>query len=79
VRVVDAEISFITDARGRAESLILHQNGRDTPMKRIDAATAQQIESARAERLKSQSPSPGNEAALRRLVDGLMANPTMTK
>jgi hypothetical protein len=72
VKVVDAQISFITDARGRAESLILHQNGRDMPMKRIDAATAQQIASKRAEKLKSQSPTPGNEAALRRLVDGLV-------
>jgi hypothetical protein len=39
----------------------------------IDAATAQQVESKRAEKLKSQSPSPGNEAALRRLVDGLIS------
>jgi hypothetical protein len=51
----------------------LHQNGRDMPMKRIDARTAQQIESKRAEKLKSQSPSPGNEPALRRLVDGLIS------
>jgi Domain of unknown function (DUF3471)/Glyoxalase superfamily protein len=72
VKVVDAQISFITDARGRAVSLILHQNNRDMPMKRIDAATAQQIEGKRAEKLKSQSPSPGTEAALRRFVDGLI-------
>jgi Glyoxalase superfamily protein/Domain of unknown function (DUF3471) len=31
--VVDAQISFITDARGWAVSLILHQNNRDMPMK----------------------------------------------
>jgi hypothetical protein len=73
VKVVDAQISFITDARGRAVSLMLHQNNRDMPMKRIDAATAQRIEGKRAEKLKSQSPSPGTEAALRRFVDGLIS------
>jgi Domain of unknown function (DUF3471)/Glyoxalase superfamily protein len=72
-RLVDAQISFITDARGQAVSLILHQNNRDMPMKRIDAATAQRIEDKRAVKLESQSPSPGTEAALRRLVDGLIS------
>lgn len=72
-KVVDAQISFVTDARGQAESLILHQGGRDMPMKRIDAATAQQIEDKIAKKLKSQSPSPGTEAALRRLIDGLIS------
>jgi hypothetical protein len=42
-------------------------------MKRIDAARAQQIEGKRAEMLKSESPSPGTEAALRRLIDGLIS------
>ena len=72
VKVVDAQISFITDASGRAVSLILHQNNRDMPMKRIDAAMAQRIEGKRAEKLKSQSPGPGTEVALRRFVDGLI-------
>lgn len=73
LKVVDAQISFITDARGRAVSLILHQNNRDMPMNRIDAATAQRIEGKRAEKLKRQSPSPGTEAALHRLVGGLIS------
>jgi Domain of unknown function (DUF3471)/Glyoxalase superfamily protein len=73
VKVVDAQISFITDGRGRAESLILHQNNHDMPMKRIDGATAQRIEGKRAEKLKSQSPSPGTEAALRHFIDGLIS------
>ena len=71
-KVVDAQISFIADARGQAESLILHQNGRDIPMKRIDGATAQRIADGLAEKLKSHSASPGTEAALRRLVDGII-------
>jgi hypothetical protein len=72
-KVVDAQISFITDARGWAVSLILHQNNRDMPMKRVDAATAQSIEDKRAVKLENQSPSPGTDAALRRLVDGLIS------
>jgi hypothetical protein len=70
-RVVNAQISFITDHAGRAESLVLHQNGRDVPMKRIDATAAQRIEDLLAEKLKSQSPSRGTEPALRRLIEGL--------
>jgi hypothetical protein len=72
-KVVDAQISFITDKSGRAESLMLHQNGHDIPMPRIDAAEAEQIESLIAEKLKSQSPSSGTEPALRRLIEGLGA------
>jgi CubicO group peptidase (beta-lactamase class C family) len=35
LKVVDAQITFETDASGRATSLTLHQNGRDQPAKRI--------------------------------------------
>jgi len=34
-KVVDAQITFVTDAQGRATQLILHQNGRDLPAKRV--------------------------------------------
>jgi CubicO group peptidase (beta-lactamase class C family) len=34
-KVVDAQITFETDASGRATSLTLHQNGADLPAKRI--------------------------------------------
>jgi hypothetical protein len=30
----DAQITFVTDASGRATQLILHQNGRDMPSAR---------------------------------------------
>ena len=42
-------------------------------MQRIDAATAQQITSRTEEKVKSQSASPGTEAALRRLIDGIIS------
>lgn len=35
LKAVDAQITFVTDAQGRATTLILHQNGRDQPAKRI--------------------------------------------
>lgn len=35
-KVVDAQITFVTDAQGRATELILHQNGRDLPAKRTE-------------------------------------------
>ena len=36
LRVVDAQLTFVTDANGVATSVILHQNGVDLPAKRID-------------------------------------------
>ncbi len=70
-RMIDAQISFVTDAQGRATSLVLHQRGGHHPMQRIDAVAAQEIAGKVAERMKSQSANPGTEAALRRLIDGL--------
>jgi hypothetical protein len=72
-KVVDAQISFMTDATGQATSLLLRQGGGNFPMKRIDATTAQQIASKTAEKVKGQSASAGTEAALRRLVDGIIS------
>ena len=43
---VDAQLEFIVDAQGRAQSAVLHQNGAQTPMPRIDAAQASRIQSA---------------------------------
>ena len=70
-KMVNAQINFIAGASGIAGELVLHQNGRDISMKRIDAAEARRIEGLVAERLKSQLPSPGTEPALRRLAEGL--------
>jgi CubicO group peptidase (beta-lactamase class C family) len=35
-KVVDAQITFVVDATGRATSLVLHQNGANAPANRID-------------------------------------------
>jgi CubicO group peptidase (beta-lactamase class C family) len=36
LKVVDAQITFVTDTNGRATQLILHQGGRDQPAKRME-------------------------------------------
>jgi CubicO group peptidase (beta-lactamase class C family) len=36
LKVVDAQITFVTDSSGRATSLVLHQNGRNIPGRRVD-------------------------------------------
>jgi len=40
LKVVDAQITFETDANGRATSLTLHQNGANMPAKRIEGEVA---------------------------------------
>jgi CubicO group peptidase (beta-lactamase class C family) len=35
LKVVDASVTFVTDASGKATSVILHQNGRDQEAKRV--------------------------------------------
>ena len=70
---VDAQITFVQDERGSATSVILHQAGGHFPMQRVDAATAQQIANRLAEKVKSQTANPGTEAALRRLIEGIVS------
>jgi hypothetical protein len=70
-KIVDAQISFVGDARGEVTSLVLHQGGGHHPMQRIDAAAARGINNKTADRVKSQSANPGSEAALHRLIAGL--------
>ena len=72
-KAVDAQISFVPGTNGQAISLTLHQGGGNIPMARIDGAAAQAIADKTAERVKSQSASPGTEAALRRLIDGIIS------
>jgi hypothetical protein len=68
-KAVDAQISFIAGADGSVTSAILHQNGADIPMPRIDAAMAAQITAQTMAKVESQTQSPGTEAALRQLID----------
>jgi len=36
LKAVDAQVTFVTDAQGRATEMILHQGGRDEHAKRIE-------------------------------------------
>ncbi len=71
LKVVDAQLTFNTDAQGKATEAILHQNGRDMTAKRIDEAQAAALATAAARRFKDQTPAPGSEAALRRDIEEL--------
>jgi hypothetical protein len=70
-KAVDAQITFEADAQGHTSGLILHQNGLDQHAKRIDDATAKQLEDFAAQRFKDQKPFPGSETALRGQIEGL--------
>jgi len=70
-KAIDAQVEFKPDSAGGVESATLFQNGNVVPMPRIDTAVAQQIQTDLAAKIASQTPTPGSEAALRRLSDGI--------
>jgi serine-type D-Ala-D-Ala carboxypeptidase/endopeptidase len=69
LKVVDAQLTFTTDAEGKATQVTLHQNEQDMVAQRVDDAQASAVAAALAKRLKDQTPAPGSEAALRRNID----------
>jgi CubicO group peptidase (beta-lactamase class C family) len=73
LKVVDAQIEFPKDdIQGKKSQLTIHQNGRDNPAKRLDDAEAKRIAeaaAASAKRSKDQTPAPGGEAALRKMIE----------
>ena len=73
LKIIDAQVSFKPDADGVAQSLVLHQAGGDFPMPRVAEAAAQQASVLAAARFASQTAQPGGEAALRRVVEGILS------
>ena len=69
----DARLSFTLDAGGQASAAVLLQNGASTPMRRIDAATAEKLRAAVAAKVHTQTPNPASEAMLRRVIDGIVS------
>jgi beta-lactamase regulating signal transducer with metallopeptidase domain len=64
--------TFVHDAQGQITALVFHfGNAFSYPLPRIDASTAQTIMAHNELRARSQTPTPGGEPALRRLLDGL--------
>jgi hypothetical protein len=79
-KIVEARISFESDAQGLTTGLVLHQNGAHITAPRIDAAVAQQIAAATTAKIQSQMATPGSEAALRRLMEGIRTgNPNFSE
>jgi hypothetical protein len=72
-RVVDAQVSFDSDAQGRVTGLVLHQNGWEYTAKKVDDAVARAAEAAEAARFKDQTPDLAREAPLRRFIEASAA------
>ncbi len=70
-KIVDAQLEFSVSAAGTADSVTLFQHGQVMPMPRIDPALADQQSAELAAKIASQAATPGTEAALRRLSDGI--------
>jgi len=65
---VKAELDFESDGATPSSAVVLRQNGATIRMPRIDAGAAAMIENALAARVSAGVPSPGTEAALRKLL-----------
>jgi hypothetical protein len=66
---IEIGLDFVTDGKGPAASLVVHQPGQDVTMTRIDDATAAQFEAKVAARVQSKTPQPGSESAVRDWID----------
>jgi bla regulator protein BlaR1 len=69
---IDASITFSRDPDGQVNGLTFHQNGADTLAPRIGGDRVREINNQLAEHVKNHTPYPGSEAALRRLVEGIL-------
>jgi len=74
-KVVDAQIEFPGDDNKKSASqLTLHQNGRDMTARRLNDADAKTVIDGQAafdKRFADQTPAPGSESAVRRMIEGL--------
>jgi len=73
LKVVDAQLDLTgKDEWGRTTDIVLHQNGRDIPGKRMPDADFKRLVDAAADvarRVKEQKAAPGSEAAVRRIIE----------
>lgn len=68
-----AQITFVTHGHGLAEVMILHSGGFDRPAQRISQSDAEAAEDNLAQRLQSNTPIPGSDAALRRHIEAMQS------
>jgi bla regulator protein blaR1 len=67
-------ITFVQDAKGQTTGFLIHVGTSFTePWVRIDATTAQTMLAELDAKYRNQTPTPGSEAALRRVLDGVLA------
>jgi beta-lactamase regulating signal transducer with metallopeptidase domain len=66
-----AQFSFTTDAAGHVTEMVLHQSGEEQHAPRIADAEGKAAEAALAQRVASNTPSPGTADALRHQIEGL--------
>lgn len=72
-RPINARITFETDARGKATTLVLHQNGGDYPAPRMDDAAGTQLGETLLKRIREQTPDPASEGMVRRVFAGMQS------
>jgi beta-lactamase regulating signal transducer with metallopeptidase domain len=68
-KVVPAQLSFERGPDGAAAAVVLHQNGLELRAVRISADAAKASAEALARRIRENTPSPGTEQALRKLLE----------
>jgi hypothetical protein len=69
LKVVDANLDFVTSGKGPATAMILHQGGQNVTLPRMDDAAVAQFNANLAARLQTKSPHPGSQAAVSDLLD----------
>jgi DNA-binding transcriptional MerR regulator len=67
------QYTFLRDPQGVVSGVLVRVQGVEFTSPRIDATTAEQLKAKLSERIQSQKPLQGSEAALRRLVEGIEA------
>jgi hypothetical protein len=73
---VDAVITFQVNAQGRPSGVVLRQDGQEFAGKRLDDASAKSVTEVLAivnKSYREQTPLPGSEAMLRKLIEDLTA------
>jgi bla regulator protein blaR1 len=68
----DGEYEFELNERGDVERLGFRQNGNAYTARRVSASTGQELERAFAAKVSEQTPTPGSEEAVRRVVGELL-------
>jgi DNA-binding transcriptional MerR regulator len=65
------QYTFLRDLQGATTAVLTRVQGLEFTFPRVDGTCAQQLKAKLNERIQSQQPLPGSEAALRRFVEGI--------